>query len=80
MRPKLWPASNHRLTLQNPEGPDIFHSLWTSLHAARSYDEVLAKYALQDGPDNQTVIKPAIEAEVGESGVLKRVETGASGP
>jgi hypothetical protein len=32
MRPKLWPASNHRLTLQNPEGPDI---VWTSLHAAR---------------------------------------------
>ena len=31
---------------------------------ARSYDEVLAKYALQDGPGNQAVIKPAIEAEL----------------
>jgi hypothetical protein len=31
---------------------------------ARSYDEVLAKYALQDSPGNQAVIKPAIEAEL----------------
>jgi|SRR6516164_5391045 hypothetical protein len=31
---------------------------------ARSYDEVIAKYALQDGPGNQAVINPAIDAEV----------------
>jgi hypothetical protein len=31
---------------------------------ARSYDEIVAKYALQDGPGNQAVIKPAIEAEI----------------
>ena len=33
---------------------------------ARSYDEVVAKYALpapQDGPQNQTESKPAIEEE-----------------
>jgi hypothetical protein len=37
---------------------------------ARSYDQVLAKYALpapQDGPQNQIESKPAIEAEVVES-------------
>lgn len=37
---------------------------------ARSYDEVVAKYALpapQDGPYNQIESKPAIEAEVVES-------------
>jgi hypothetical protein len=42
---------------------------------ARSYDDVLAKYAKpvldvsQDGPPNQTESKPAIEAEVVESEV-----------
>jgi hypothetical protein len=45
---------------------------------ARSYDEVLAKYAIpvlngsQDGPQNQIESKPAIEAEV----VELRTQTG----
>jgi hypothetical protein len=37
---------------------------------ARSYDEVLAQYALQDGPVNQAGIKPAIEAELVTNDVL----------
>ena len=31
---------------------------------ARSYDEIVVKYALQDGSGNQAVINPVIEAEM----------------